>query len=95
MFLHLQQREFEQQKFEAAIHGIDLEKELKKVNSQQSHSINVPTVSENPMFFQKPEVYAAMSDEEQEKLGQKMFNHHKRGVGDFNQKRKSAGGHTF
>ncbi len=50
----------------------------KNISPKRTEAVKQNTVAENPMFFQKPEVYAAMSNEEQEKLGRKMSNHYKR-----------------
>ena len=93
LYEHTQKRDLEKKKFEAALHGIDLDKEMKKQEGGQSveeksgtNEINqkgftfdtTPTESgKNEFLFLAPEDYEKMSEEEQEELGRKMFNSHK------------------
>lgn len=96
LYAHTQQRDMDDKKFLAALQGVNLDKELSKGSTQMNHdNISAPAVKENIMFFQKPEVYATMSKEEQEELGRKMYGAHQKHIGDINSKRVSSGAHQF
>jgi len=76
LFEHSQNREMDRMRFQAGIHGIDLDKETgTKKGGQQ-----VSAVKERPadMFkFGHPDSYKSMSQEEREDLTQQMMGRHK------------------
>ncbi|GAG37187.1 unnamed protein product, partial [marine sediment metagenome] len=74
---HSQNREMDRMRFQAAIHGIDLDKETGvKKGSQQVP----PTVKVKPMDglkFGDPDSYKHLSQEKREELTQEMMGKHK------------------
>ena len=67
-----QEREYKRLKFFAALNGIDLDKELTKVEPQQTSK---PT-KQNNFMFGDPAEYEKMNEKERESLTKKMMGHY-------------------
>lgn len=67
MFRQAQERESDRLKIEAALHGIDLDKENKKAKEKQE---------DEKFLFKDPSEYEKMTKEEREELTRKMMQHH-------------------
>ena len=77
LYEHTIKREFDRMKFEASIHGIDLEKELKEQGVEMPKEDGSKAVEAAPFLFGDPEDYKDMPMDEREALTQKMKGQHK------------------
>jgi len=83
------EREIEHQKFQALIHGIDLDGEKNGTvnNNQDLHGAANDGASTNAQqsplpLFQSPDKYENLSEEERERLTSEMMSKHKQWAGD-------------
>jgi len=72
MYSHLSDSKWEDRKFQAAIAGIDLEKEVKKQKAKSSLQSQ-----QGVLLFKDPKDYEKLSKEEREKMTQDMMGLHK------------------
>ncbi len=72
------EQRYQQNKFLAAIHGIDLEESAAEVTSQHNTSpITTKKSQTTPMLFGDPEQYSKLSEQERQTQTQKMLSHWK------------------
>lgn len=74
-------RELDSRKFQASIHGIDLnDKEQNKASEQSTDNYKIVPSQKNQSLpiFQDPKEYEHLSTEEKEKLTQKMIGKHRK-----------------
>lgn len=69
LFEDYQERQMQERRFQAAIHGINLEKEMKKQDNKKTE--------EKTFMFGDPKEYEKMSKEEKKDLTEKMMGKHK------------------
>jgi len=81
LYLHTLKRQMEKFKFEAAVHGVDLDKESSK---------SIPK-KKSDFEFKSPEEYEKLPEEERKKLTEKMIGTHKKWVGSAPLNRKVVG----
>jgi len=78
MFEHVMERKMNDNRFAAALQGIDLDKELKKKGQKtQSQSLDDQQKKQELPLFRDPEEYKDLSQEERERLTQEMMSKHK------------------
>lgn len=70
LFDHAKKREWDNYKFQAAMHGVDLEEGVMKSGGKKE-------APKNEFVFGSPEDYAHLTKEEREELTKKMMGQHK------------------
>lgn len=69
LFEDYQERQMQERRFQAAIHGINLDKEMKKQKNKEKE--------DGSFMFGSPEDYKKMSEEKRKELTEKMMGKHK------------------
>jgi len=69
LFEDYQERQMQERRFQAAIHGINLDKEMKKQKKKEKE--------DSSFVFGSPEEYKKMSEKEKKELTEKMMGKHK------------------
>lgn len=73
LFEDYQDRQMQERRFQAGIHGINLDKEMKKIDKKKKE--------ESTFMFGDPKEYEKMSEEERKKKTEEMMGKHKTMVG--------------
>lgn len=73
LFEDYQERQMQERRFQAAIHGINLDKEMKKQTMKKKEG--------SSFMFGDPKEYEKMSEEEKEKKTEEMMGKHKSWAG--------------
>ena len=74
LFEDYQERQMQERRFQAAIHGINLDKEMKKQTMKKKE--------DSSFMFGDPKEYEKMSKEERKKKTEEMLGKHKSWAGD-------------
>lgn len=78
MYEHIMERKYNEHRFLAGVHGIDLDKELgKKGQKTESETLDDQQKKQDLPLFKDPDEYDNMSEEERERITQEMKSKHK------------------